>query len=340
MKRRVLVTGGCGFIGTNASLAFESEGYSVLAIDNFSRSTSKINAVELAKRKNIEVLELDIRNAKKLDSAIKAFKPTLVLHLAAQVAVTTSLENPIDDFQINALGSMNLLESLRFFQPSRVIFSSTNKVYGNLEKLEIVERESRYSYANGNSQGVTEEQLFDPQSPYGCSKGAADKYFTDYNRSFGLDTIVLRQSCIYGKRQFGVEDQGWIAWFMISALKGQKVTVYGDGKQVRDALYVDDLCDLYLRIGQIENLGARVFNVGGGADNSISVLELLEWLKSNVSPSLAWEYGKERLGDQKIFLSDNSALKKIIGWSPTTSLAQGLFNVWNWLESNSERALN
>ncbi len=334
MKKKVLVTGGCGFIGTNTCLAFDAEGYNVLALDNFSRPTSSINAEELNSRGTIEVFSMDVRDSGNIESLVMKFQPDLVIHLAAQVAVTTSLESPKHDFESNVVGTINLLEGLRKYGKARVIFSSTNKVYGNLDQENLIEHTTRYEYASVNHLGTNEQQEFDPHSPYGCSKGAADKYMTDYHRSFGLDSVVLRQSCIYGERQFGIEDQGWIAWFMISALKGKGVTIYGNGKQVRDALFVDDLCELYLHIGKKVDLRRRVFNVGGGIKNSISVIELLEWLRENLAQNLNWAHGPERLGDQKIFISNNSALEKEIGWQPKTPLHSGLRTIWNWLEQN------
>lgn len=332
MKKRVLITGGCGFIGTNSSLAFDDEGFHVLAVDNFSRPTGRHNAQELESRGSIEIQEFDISNKDNIDRILKSFQPNVVLHLAAQVAVTTSLENPYLDFNSNIVASFNLLESMRTHSNARLIFSSTNKVYGNLEELPIKVEASRYWYAKEEFKGVSEQQVFDPHSPYGCSKGAVDKYITDYNRSYGLDSVVLRQSCIYGKRQYGIEDQGWIAWFMISALRNRAVTIYGDGKQVRDALYVEDLCDLYLKLTTQEKMSKRVFNVGGGVDNSISVLELLIWIQSNFAPELSWDYSEERLGDQKIFVSDNTSLENELGWKPKTPLSLGLTSVWSWLE--------
>lgn len=331
MKRRVLITGGCGFIGTNASIAFAEAGYEVLALDNFSRPTGRLNAEVLSTLDHIEIQELDICKKDKLEKIVRIFNPTTVIHLAAQVAVTTSISNPTLDFNSNLVGSFNLLESLRAIDKVRVVLASTNKVYGNLDSVELSLGSSRYAYANSNYLGTPETQEFDPHSPYGCSKGAADKYFSDYHRSFGLDTVVLRQSCIYGKRQFGVEDQGWIAWFMISALKGLEVTVYGDGRQVRDALYVDDLCQLYLKIAESDSFSNRTFNIGGGIENSISVIELLEWIKSNFASNLSWRFDLERLGDQKIFISDNSSIDREIAWKPSTSLNEGLKETWHWL---------
>jgi len=252
------------------------------------------------------------------------------------VAVTTSVLDPQTDFRINAFGTLNVLEALRLFgkKSASLIYSSTNKVYGGLEDLKVVETESRYQFSD--LIGIDEFRNLDFHSPYGCSKGCADQYVRDYSRIYGLNTVVFRQSCIYGPRQFGVEDQGWVAWFIIALLTGKPITIYGDGKQVRDLLYVDDLTRAYtLALDQIETTRGQVFNIGGGQDFAISVwfdfkniLEKL--LKKNIEAPLApW-----RPGDQKIFISDISKAKTVFGWQPLISPNEGITNLFNWVSEN------
>lgn len=330
--KRLLITGGCGFIGSNAAAHFAGRGLQVKVLDNLSRSTSRVNlGWLLSVSRGIEFDQVDIRNSGELSDVIVEFQPDYILHLAAQVAVTDSVKAPRADFEINAIGTFNLLEAVREFSPhSRIVFASTNKVYGELKSLKVVEESTRYSAAG--TLGVNEQNGLDFYSPYGCSKGSADQYVLDYSRIYGLKTASLRQSCIYGPRQFGVEDQGWMAWFAIAAKAAKQITIYGDGKQVRDALFVNDLVSLYERFFEQENWVGGAFNVGGGLGNSISLLEYIEMLSSIQRRKIDLVFAEPRPGDQVWFVSDNSKARDELGWSPTTNLTEGVASLAKWLD--------
>jgi CDP-paratose 2-epimerase len=259
----------------------------------------------------------------------------LVLHLAGQVAVTTSVADPRSDFEMNALGTLNVLEAMRRNKiASTLIYSSTNKVYGDLQHIPIAERAERYEYAD-MPHGVHEDIGLDFHSPYGCSKGSADQYVRDYQRIFGLNTVVFRQSCIYGTRQFGMEDQGWIAWFLIAAELGLPLTIYGDGKQVRDVLFVDDLLNAFDAAAKnIDVACGRVYNIGGGPGNAISILELIEHASALGGKKLPYGHGAWRLGDQRIYVSDIRRAKSELGWEPAISWRRGVESVRNWVLAN------
>src|ERR1700682_2553448 len=266
---KTIITGGAGFIGCNAASRYLRKGDEVVVIDNLSRPGGYRNVEWLKPQGDLTFLQADIRNADKINQTFKTHKDVgLVLHLAGQVAVTTSVSDPRSDFEANAMGTFNVLEAARMASiQAPIIFSSTNKVYGGMEEAGIVEGADRYSYAELSS-GVSEQQNLDFHSTYGCSEGAADQYVHDYARIYGLETIVFRQSCIYGYRQFGVEDQGWVAWFIIAALLGRPITVYGDGKQVRDVLFIDDLLDAFdAAADNSQQAGGKVYNIGGGPEN-------------------------------------------------------------------------
>jgi CDP-paratose 2-epimerase len=329
MKPKMLITGGAGFIGSNAALYFARRGWSIRVLDDFSRPGSEENAVALARDVPIEIYRGDIRRPEDLQTAMDGFTPEAVLHLAAQVAVTTSVEDPRTDFEINALGTFNVLEAVRRLAPrARFLFASTNKVYGGLEGRRVELSNGRYRFAGGLA-GISEEEALDFHSPYGCSKGAADQYVRDYGRIYGLRTCVVRQSCIYGTRQYGIEDQGWIAWFVIAALLDRPITVYGDGRQVRDVLWVDDLLDLYARC--LEGPGtAQIYNAGGGAERSVSVLEVLELLDDQLGRIVPRSFADWRPGDQKIFVSDNSKAGRELGWQPVVPPQAGMRRLIDW----------
>ena len=261
----------------------------------------------------------------------------ILLHLAAQVAVTTSVTDPRNDFEINALGTFNVLEAIRNSgQDPICIFSSTNKVYGNLDDLDIIEGEKAYSF-RGDIAGVTEDQLLDFHSPYGCSKGAADQYVRDYSRMYGLRTVVMRQSCIYGLRQFGIEDQGWVAWFIIAILLGKQLTIYGNGKQVRDILFVDDLLDSYDQaIKNIDTAAGKIYNVGGGPENQISLLQFLDLLGELIGKKIPHAYSTTRPGDQPIYVSDITRAGKELGWKPQTNYKDGIKKLYDWVVENKQ----
>jgi CDP-paratose 2-epimerase len=291
------------------------------------------NYETISNNKNITLHVKDIRNFFDIEDVFKKTQPDVVLHLAGQVAVTFSVTNPREDFEINALGTFNILESIRLHSPNTtLLFASTNKVYGNYQS-DLIEEEKRYSYVFDG--GVNEETPLDFHSPYGCSKGSADQYVRDYSRIYGLKTVVLRQSCIYGQNQFGIEDQGWVAWFTIASTFGKKFFIYGDGKQVRDVLHIDDLINLYETIiNNIDKCKGQIFNVGGGEDNTLSLLELLNTLgKQNV---LNYQYSDWRPGDQKIYVSDITKLKNTIGWTPKIGVEEGLEKLQSWVSVNKD----
>jgi CDP-paratose 2-epimerase len=331
---RILVTGGCGFIGTHAVHRWMRH-HDVLAIDNLSRPGTACNLRWLQTQHPLAFRRVDIRDADELAGAVRAFRPDVVLHLAAQVAVTTSVTDPDLDFGVNARGTFNVLEAVRRYAPEAIVlYSSTNKVYGGMEDVGVVLRDGRYAYADRH-QGVDEEQPLDFHSPYGCSKGAGDQYVRDYARIYGLKTVVLRQSCIYGTRQWGMEDQGWIAWFTIRSVQGRPVTIYGDGRQVRDALWVDDLLDAYeLAISGIEEVRGRVYNLGGGPAFTLSLLELLDLLKDYSGRPLEHDFDDWRPGDQRVFVADVRRAREELGWRPRVAPAEGVRRLYDWVVQN------
>lgn len=331
-----IVTGGAGFIGCNAVQRLLTLGHTVVVIDNLTRRGAQTNLEWLRTQGAFEFALLDIRDTSGLQMLIKDHSDAdVILHLAAQVAVTTSVANPREDFEINALGTFNVLEAARLCtnQPI-VLYASTNKVYGEMEHVGTMLQNGRYQYVNLPG-GVAETEPLDFHSPYGCSKGAADQYVRDYARIYGLRTVVLRQSCIYGRRQFGVEDQGWMAWFTIAALLGQSITIYGDGRQVRDVLFVDDLVESYLEaVANIAQTNGKVYNIGGGSVNQLSLLELLNMLEYFLDCSIAVKYADWRPGDQKVFVADVAKAQREFGWRPTTNIESGLEKLINWVRQN------
>jgi CDP-paratose 2-epimerase len=331
----MLVVGGAGFIGVNAADHFAAQGWRVTVLDNLSRRGAERNLDWLRRRRNIGFAKIDVRDRDGMDRALAERRYDAVLHLAAQVAVTSSVSNPREDFEINALGTLNLLEALRGHAPqAAVIFASTNKVYGKLERLGVIERNGRYVYGDGVT-GVDESQGLDFHSPYGCSKGAADQYMIDYARIYGLNTTVLRQSCIYGPHQFGVEDQGWVAWFAIAALLGKQITIYGDGKQVRDVLHIDDLLAAYGRIIERPDLArGQAFNIGGGPDHTLSLLELIELLQRRLGRPITPKFAPWRPGDQKVFVSDIAKLQRSLDWRPQIGVESGVTKLADWIADN------
>ena len=333
---KILVTGGCGFIGANWTDRLLARGEHAVAFDNLSRRGAVKNADWLrAKYGNkFELIRGDVRDAHAIADA--AHDADAIYHFAAQVAVTTSVINPREDFEINALGTFNTLEAARLSGRNPIFFySSTNKVYGGMEDVPIVERATRYEYADLPG-GASELQPLDFHSPYGCSKGAADQYVRDYRRIYGLRTVVFRQSTIYGYRQFGVEDQGWMAWFMIAAVTGKPITIYGDGKQVRDMLFIDDLMDAYdAATVHIDQVAGQVYNIGGGPSNTISVwTEFGPMLENLCEEKLGVAYDDWRPGDQKVCVYDISKAHHELGWSPRVNLELGTGRLYNWVKEN------
>jgi CDP-paratose 2-epimerase len=330
---RALVTGGVGFIGTNLTHRLLSDGCEVMLFDNLSRVGVQHNLdwLKLRHGKRLQFVQGDVRD---FDAVLKAIQNIdVVFHLAAQVAVTTSVSNPREDFSINAQGTLNVLEAARREEPMPVVlYTSTNKVYGGLEHLGVVEHSSRYEFDN-LPQGVSEACPLDFHSPYGCSKGAADQYVRDYHRIYGLPSVVFRMSCIYGPHQFGNEDQGWVAHFCITGIRGGQLTIYGDGKQVRDLLYVDDLVELMLRAYKdIDRTAGQVFNVGGGPANTISVwTEFRDLLGPLISKLPSVNFDESRPGDQKIYVSDIRKAQTQLGWTPRVKIDEGLgLLINNW----------
>ncbi len=337
MTKRYLVTGGAGFIGSNYVHRLLGRGETVTVYDNLSRRGSEANVAWLRETHGADSFRLvvgDVRDYETLAAAARGVD--VVVHLAGQTAVTTSVEDPRFDFEANALGTFNALEAARHAGTNPVfLYASTNKVYGGMEDVAVEERETRYVYRS-LPLGVPETQPLDLHSPYGCSKGAGDQYVRDYARIYGLPTVVLRQSCIYGPRQMGVEDQGWIAWFIIAAVTGEKITIYGDGKQVRDVLFVDDLLDAYdAAIAHIAVAAGQVYNVGGGPERVMSV-----W--ADFGPILARLLGREvpvsyadwRPGDQRIYVSDIRKAERELGWRPRVGVEEGIRRLYEWVVAN------
>lgn len=330
----MIITGGAGFIGINAAAYFLKKKYTVTIFDNFSRKGSLENVQWLKKEKfgTLRVVSGDIRyDTKKLQHLVNDAQ--VVLHLAGQVAVTSSVLDPMTDSEINITGTLNVLEAARRVKHKPiVIYSSTNKVYGGLEDVGIREDATRYRFKNLEF-GVSEQQHLDFHSPYGCSKGAADQYVRDYYRIYGLPTIVFRQSCIYGAHQHGVEDQGWVAWFMIALAHKKKLTIYGNGKQVRDILYIDDLIRSYdLAIQNIQTTKGQIYNIGGGKDNTLSVWhEFHPILESLFGKKVSATFRKARPGDQPIYISDIRKAEKDFGWKPEISVDRGMCLIYDWI---------
>jgi CDP-paratose 2-epimerase len=338
-KKPVLITGGAGFIGANLAHRILSEGRPVLIFDNLSRVGGELNLHWLRDtyRDLVQIEVADVRNAPAVRKAVK--QASQVFHLAAQVAVTTSVTEPRHDFDVNIRGTLNLLEAIRATDdPAPLVFTSTNKVYGALNGMKVVRKERRYEPEDGQARGVSEDWQLDFQSPYGCSKGAADQYVVDYTRTFGLPAIVFRMSCIYGPRQFGTEDQGWVAHFLIRALRRQALTLYGDGCQVRDLLFIDDLVEaLLLAQKNIGTLAGESFNVGGGPDNAVSLLELIDLIGelSGDKPKVAFD--EWRPGDQRYYVSNTEKIRLATGWRPQIGVPEGLGRLYGWLRSSHPR---
>lgn len=337
---KVLITGGAGFIGSNCARRFIERGYDVVVIDNLSRVGATENLKWLQGIGRIDFAQGDIRDYEFMHSTFCQHAPfDVVLHLAAQVAVTTSVMNPREDFEINALGTLNVLEALRAVGANKsgekssplLIYSSTNKVYGAMDDLSVIDRGSSYGYAE-QPHGIGEERQLDFHSPYGCSKGAADQYVLDYARIYGIRTVSFRQSCIYGYRQFGVEDQGWMAWFTIATVLGRPITIFGDGKQVRDVLFIEDLVDLYeAAMRQADNLSGVACNVGGGTASTLSLLELIGMLEELSGKRIDHSFADWRPGDQKVFIADTRKAKRDFGWEPKTIPREGVKKLYQWV---------
>ncbi|MCA1490316.1 NAD-dependent epimerase/dehydratase family protein [Ensifer sp. NBAIM29] len=332
--KAILVVGGSGFIGCNLADSFLQDGEDVVILDNLSRAGVERNLDWLVRKhgRRVHAAIADIRDLAAMEDAFKDAKA--VFHLAAQTAVTTSLQRPIDDFETNARGTINILEAARRSGRPPVIFASTNKVYGTLDDMRLREAGNRYVPADEStaSLGVSEAQPLDFRTPYGCSKGVADQYVLDYARSYGLATAVLRMSCVYGPRQFGTEDQGWVAHFLIRALAGEPISIYGDGKQVRDILHVGDAVAAYRAVlKSIDRLGGCAFNLGGGPSNAVSLNEVIREIELLTSRPVTTVGSDWRAGDQLYFVADTRALEKAVGWQARMDWRTGLRDLHAWL---------
>ncbi len=339
-----LITGGCGFVGSNlaAYLLDANAANRVTVFDNLSRhgacaNLSWLRTLSTSGCNPVEFIHGDIRNAFDVEGVVKALRPDVIFHLAGQVAMTTSIESPRRDFEINVLGSINVLETVRLHTPkTAVVYASSNKVYGNLDHLDLVETETRYQ-PRASQNGVDESVAIEFHTPYGCSKGAADQYMLDYARGFGLNTVVFRHSTIYGGRQFATYDQGWVGWFCRQAIESKAnpsrppFTVSGDGKQVRDLLHVSDAVRCYVAAYEhIADARGAAFNIGGGIENSMSLLELLRYLEQRLDLKLSYTRLPWRQSDQKFFVADNAKAGRLLEWRPATSKEEGIESVLNW----------
>lgn len=332
----ILVTGGAGFIGTNLAADYLQRGHHVIAYDNLSRPRADLNLAWLRSLNgDFEFMRGDLVDFERLLAAVR--HADIIFHLGGQVAVTTSVADPRGDFEANALGTLNILEACRLSDREQILlYASTNKVYGKMSDATVVEQGGRYAYAHMPF-GVPETYPLDFYSPYGCSKGTGDQYTRDYARIYGLRTVVLRQSCIYGPHQFGHEDQGWLAHFVISALLQQPITIYGDGKQVRDVLYITDLLAAYRKaIEWIDRTSGNVYNIGGGIRHTTSLRELLDYLQLKSPNKQTLQYAGWRPGDQRVYISDTRRAESDLDWKPCIPIHAGVDMLWEWVEQNRD----
>ncbi|MDI6825939.1 MAG: GDP-mannose 4,6-dehydratase [Candidatus Aenigmarchaeota archaeon] len=337
---RILITGGAGFVGCNLADYFLKKGHDVTVFDNLFRKNVEKNIGWLKQKhkKGLTTVKGDIRDFERLLVNVKDVDT--MFHCAAQTAVTTSVKNPVEDFEINALGTFNVLEAARQSNTDPiVIFCSTNKVYGNnVNKIPLVEKKTRYEFADPKyKDGIPEDfpTDADEHTPYGCSKYTGDLYMRDFHDIFGLRTVVLRLSCVYGPLQHGTSDQGWLSHFIISGIFGKPVVIYGDGRQVRDILYITDLARLFeLIVKNIKKISGKVYNVGGGSSNTISLLELIQFLKGRLGLELKYSFSKWRPADQRAYYSNITKVKKDLGWSPSVSKEEGIVKTHEWIMNN------
>ncbi len=335
---KALITGGAGFVGSNLAAYLLEAGESVTVFDSLARNGAAENLAWLRSLGLSSFVHGDVRNAFDVEQVVQATLPDVIFHLAGQVAMTTSMQSPRRDFEINVLGSINVLEAVRQYSPTTaIVYASSNKVYGNLEHLDLVEAATRYQPRDPAQKGVDERVAIEFHTPYGCSKGSADQYMLDYARGFGLNTVVFRHSTIYGGRQFATYDQGWVGWFCRQALETKTnpsrpaFTVSGDGKQVRDLLHVSDAVRAYLAAYQhIQGARGEAFNIGGGLENSMSLMELLQFLENRLDIRLKYTHLPWRQSDQKFFVADNSKAERLLRWLPLTSKERGIEDTLSW----------
>lgn len=336
---KILINGGCGFLGSNLASYGIQNGYDITIFDNMSRLGSERNLLWLKGLGNVKFIPGDTRNKNDVETIIKNGQFDAVFHLAGQVAMTTSIENPYKDFETNVCGAINVLDSIRkYSQHTHVLFSSTNKVYGDLEYFTYGEKDKRYickEYPNGFDEKVP----LDFRSPYGCSKGAADQYMLDYYRTFGVKTTVFRHSSMYGSRQFATYDQGWVGWFVAKAIEKRQnpnvdvFTISGNGKQVRDILNNQDMINLYyMAVENCNKICGEAYNIGGGMQESLSLLELFDMLNEMLGIKLEYKQLPWRLSDQKVFVADITKIKNDLGWSPKVSTREGIGKMIEWVK--------
>jgi CDP-paratose 2-epimerase len=333
--KRILITGGAGFIGCNAARYFGERNWNVTVLDNLSRAGTDQNLTWLRDGMTFDFEQVDVRDGAAVDRVVSEGRYDAVIHLAAQVAVTTSVTDPRTDFAVNALGTFNMLDAVRRYCPdSAFIFASTNKVYGKIGAATAELQGTRYAYTN-RPHGIGESEPLDFLSPYGCSKGAADQYALDFARIYGIPATSFRQSCVYGPRQFGVEDQGWVAWFAIASLLGRDITIFGDGKQVRDVLHVDDLlCAYEAAIRAPDRIAGQAFNIGGGPSRVLSLLDLIDMLERRLRRKIPLRFDDWRPGDQTVYISDVRKLENALDWKPEIDVAKGVAQLVDWVDAN------
>lgn len=332
---KIIITGGCGFIGANTAEYYLKKGHEVILVDNLSRIGSKYNLMWLKTFKGDLVFKkIDIRNYNSLFKVFEENKPDLILHLAGQTTVTGSIINPREDFEINAFGTLNVLEAMRNGAPkASLIYSSTNKVMGELTDIPIKEEKNKYVFKD--IEGISEKHPLEFCSPYGCSKGSGDQYVLDYARIYKLNTVVFRQSCIYGSRQFGIEGQGWIAWLISSLIFDQPVSLYGTGKQVRDVLHVSDLIKAFdLAFKNIKKTKGKAYTIGGGPKFTVSILEFIKILENISGKNFIYKMKPWRLADQKVYISDATSAKKDFDWVPSINPKEGIKDMYDWVLQN------